>query len=224
MKPIVRVIDDWFTARPLGLIVEGKVGAGRIVVCGFDLTRDSEDPVSRQMRSSLLRYIHSKHFRPATDISPEQIASLIALPKETRLPGVRSIKADSQEEGNDAANAVDGDPETIWHTPWSGVTTGFPHELTVELVESRAIGGVKLLPRQDGNQNGWIAECELYVSADGRSWGQPVARTKLPAIRNEQEVKFAKAVTTRFVKLRALSGHADGPWASLAEIGLIPGQ
>ena len=29
-EPIVRVIDDWVTARPLGLVVEGKVGAGKI--------------------------------------------------------------------------------------------------------------------------------------------------------------------------------------------------
>jgi hypothetical protein len=37
-QPIVRVIDDWVTARSLGLIVEAQVGAGKIVVCGFDLT------------------------------------------------------------------------------------------------------------------------------------------------------------------------------------------
>jgi hypothetical protein len=78
VKPIVRVIDDWVTARPLGLIVEGKVGAGRIVICGFDLTRDADDPVSRQMRSSLVRYLGSKECRPATELAPEQIQSLIA--------------------------------------------------------------------------------------------------------------------------------------------------
>jgi hypothetical protein len=224
LKPIVRVIDDWFTARPLGLVVEGRVGPGKVILCGFDLTSDADDPVSKQMRASLLRYIRSDQFKPATDLSAGQIKSLIAVPKETRLPGVRSVKADSEEEGAEAANAIDGDPETMWHTPWSDHATAFPHELTVELIAPRAIAGVKLLPRQDGNRNGWINECEIYISADGRDWEQPVARAKLPATRNEQEIKFEQSVTTRFVKLRALSGHTDGPWASLAEVSFLPGE
>lgn len=80
LKPIVRVIDDWVTARPLGLIVEGRVGAGKIVVCGFDLTGDVADPVSRQMRTSLLDYMNSKRFQPAADLTVNQVASLAAAP------------------------------------------------------------------------------------------------------------------------------------------------
>lgn len=78
VEPIVRVIDDWFTARPLGLIIEGKVGAGRIVVCGFDLTADAAaEPVSRQMRHSLLAYMDSPQFRPKVEIRVEELRSLI---------------------------------------------------------------------------------------------------------------------------------------------------
>ena len=40
LQPIVRVIDDWFTARPLGLIFECKVGKGKLVVSGIDLLSD----------------------------------------------------------------------------------------------------------------------------------------------------------------------------------------
>jgi hypothetical protein len=80
-KPVVRLIDDWVTARPLGLIVEGRVGAGRIIVCGFDLTRDADDPVSRQMKRSLLGYLGSKRFPSTPEFTPEQIQSLIADPK-----------------------------------------------------------------------------------------------------------------------------------------------
>lgn len=80
LKPIVRVIDDWFTARPLGLIVEGRVGQGRVIVCGFDLTRDADDPVSRQMRASLLDYMASEKFAPRTEFTADQVKSLIAQP------------------------------------------------------------------------------------------------------------------------------------------------
>ena len=221
LRPIVRVIDDWFTARPLGLVVEGKVGPGKIVMCGFDLTSDSDDPVSKQMRASLLRYMGSNRFKPVTELTAAQITSLFTMPVQSSLRGVRSVTADSEEEGTEAVKALDGDPDTFWHTSWSGQPTPFPHELTVQLLEPRALAGVKLLPRQDGNHNGWIKDCEVYVSADGRDWGQPVAKATLPATANEHEIKFKQPLTMRFVKLRALSGYADGPWASLAELRLM---
>jgi hypothetical protein len=80
LKPIVRIIDDWFTARPLGLVLEAKAGTGKIIVCGFDLTSDSDDPVSKQLRASLLRYMSSDHFKPPTELSFAQITSLLAAP------------------------------------------------------------------------------------------------------------------------------------------------
>ena len=79
LDPIVRLIDDWVTARPLGLVIEARVGAGRIVFCGFDLTGDlSADPVGRQMRQSLLDYMADKSFQPKTGVSAAQIRQLLA--------------------------------------------------------------------------------------------------------------------------------------------------
>lgn len=76
-EPIVRVIDDWFTARPLGLVIEGRIGAGRIVVCGFDLTSATPDPVSRQMRRSLTSYMGGSRFRPAAEFTLDQVKHLM---------------------------------------------------------------------------------------------------------------------------------------------------
>jgi hypothetical protein len=82
LEPVVRVIDDWFTARPLGLVIEGRAGPGRLVVCGFDLTRDLEgNPVARQMLDSLVSYMSSGRFRPKTELSMDQIRNLAAEPK-----------------------------------------------------------------------------------------------------------------------------------------------
>ncbi|WP_010544539.1 glycoside hydrolase [Sphingomonas elodea] len=74
VEPIVRVIDDWFTARPLGLIVEVAVGKGRAIVCGFGL--DAEDPVSRQLVASLEAYMASGAFRPEAQVTPRQLRAL----------------------------------------------------------------------------------------------------------------------------------------------------
>lgn len=77
LKPIVRVIDDWYTARPLGLVVEGRVGPGRVIVCGFGLgDAAGADPVSRQLRSSLAAYAASPAFAPATELTPAVLAAL----------------------------------------------------------------------------------------------------------------------------------------------------
>jgi hypothetical protein len=77
VEPIVRVIDDWVTAHPLGLVIEGQVGLGKVVICGFDLTHPT-DPVSRQIRASLLNYMDSKSFAPKAELTADQIKSLVA--------------------------------------------------------------------------------------------------------------------------------------------------
>ena len=76
IEPIVRVIDDWVTARPLGLVIEAKVGKGKIIVCGFDLTGELNDPVSRQIRQSLLDYMARDSFHPKVEISSEELHTL----------------------------------------------------------------------------------------------------------------------------------------------------
>ena len=69
VKPIVRVIDDWFTNRPLALIVEGKVGKGKILISGIDLTTDLDKrPEALQMLFSLKKYMSGEKFNPNVEI------------------------------------------------------------------------------------------------------------------------------------------------------------
>ncbi|MGJ7032500.1 sugar-binding domain-containing protein [Niabella hirudinis] len=78
LKPIVRVIDDWVTARPLGLIVECAVGKGKLIISGIDLLSDSEKrPEARQLLHSLLDYMDSSRFNPVTAVTAEKIKALI---------------------------------------------------------------------------------------------------------------------------------------------------
>jgi hypothetical protein len=78
LKPIVRVIDDWFTARPLGLIFECKIGDGRLLVSGIDLISDNENrPEAKQLLYSLKKYMSSEKFKPAIEISSQKISELL---------------------------------------------------------------------------------------------------------------------------------------------------
>lgn len=79
LKPIIRVLDDWFTARRLGLVFEARVGKGKVLVCSIDLLSEQEDdPVSRQLLASLLDYMNSRRFKPKTEVTLEQLVGLMA--------------------------------------------------------------------------------------------------------------------------------------------------
>lgn len=79
LRPIVEVIDDWYSCRRLGLVVEARVGAGRLLVCGADLEAGLElDPVRRQLRASLLAYAASDAFAPTVEVSGAQVRELLA--------------------------------------------------------------------------------------------------------------------------------------------------
>ena len=78
IEPVVRIIDDWFTARPLVLIFETCVGKGKIIVAGVDLLTDAENrPEARQLLYSLRKYAAGKQFNPHNTISYEKLKALV---------------------------------------------------------------------------------------------------------------------------------------------------
>jgi hypothetical protein len=77
LKPIVRIIDDWFTNRPLGLIFEARVGKGKLLVSGVDLqTGISSRPEAQQLLYSLKKYMAGNRFNPLTEITAEKIKNI----------------------------------------------------------------------------------------------------------------------------------------------------
>ena len=79
LKPIVRVIDDWFTNRPLGLIFEARVGKGKILVTGIDLQSElARRPEAQQLLFSLKKYMAGKQFNPTVELKIYEINALIS--------------------------------------------------------------------------------------------------------------------------------------------------
>lgn len=77
VQPIVRIIDDWFTARSFGMIVEMKVGNGKLLMCGADLLTDADKrPEARQLVNSLLHYMKSDAFNPEQTVNADAIRGL----------------------------------------------------------------------------------------------------------------------------------------------------
>lgn len=221
LRPVVQVIDDWNSCRKLGLVFEARVGAGRLLVCAFDLDGDlTQRPAARQLRASLLAYAAGNRFKPSTTLDAAQVRSLFRDLNPVEKLGARIRSTDSQQGGYPGSHVLDGDANTMWHTAWGDNAPGFPHEIIVELATASRLAGISLLPRQDGNRNGWIKGYEVFISVDGQAWGAAMAQGDLPNDDSLKVVEFASPAEARFIKLRALSGHASGPWASLAEFGV----
>jgi hypothetical protein len=219
LRPIVQVIDDWNTNRRLGLIFEAKIGKGRLLVSGIDLKNNlNERPVARQMLQSLLRYMDSDDFAPRGSIDARLVQGLFRKP--SLLSNARLTMADSKTPGHEARNVIDGNPDTIWHTPWDQGAPAYPHEFRIELPNSGQIKGFTYLPRQDMS-NGWINKYEVYVSADGQNFGEPAAMGNFDQTRNKKKVLFDKSREGRFFRFVALSGFDGQIFASAAEIDLI---
>ena len=77
IQPLVRMVDNFFKNRNLGLIFEVKVENGKLLVCSPDLHNNVENrPVARQLRYSLMRYMESDAFDPRQILKFEHIELL----------------------------------------------------------------------------------------------------------------------------------------------------
>lgn len=133
-----------------------------------------------------------------------------------------SVAAVSSEEtsGDDspAAKAIDGDPDTFWHTRWSSNAPAFPHWIELDLGASYGVDGFSYLPRQD-ESNTRIKNYEIYVSADGESWGDPVATGSFVTGTAVSQVTF-DAADGRYVRLVGLSSQNGAKFGGAAELGV----
>jgi hypothetical protein len=160
----------------------------------------------------------SSAFSPKLTINAEHIQGLFKKP--TLLSRARITMVDSQAPGHEAQNAIDDNPNTIWHTSWQPTPKPYPHEIQIELPEPIAIKGLKYTPRQD-QSNGWISEYQVYVSDDGKIWGKPCAAGTFQKERSDKNI-ILKATTGKFIRFVALSGFDDQPFAAIAELDIIP--
>ena len=65
-KPIAQPVDDFHRNNKVGSIFELRVGKGAILVCGYNLNSDL--PVARQLKNSLMKYMRSPDFNPQYNV------------------------------------------------------------------------------------------------------------------------------------------------------------
>ncbi len=221
-RPLVQMIDGWKVNRKLAVVTEARVGPGRLAVCSIDLEHDlASRPVARQFRASLLRYLQSPEFRPRDAVAPEAVAALFEPGRRNLLrTGGALVTASSAAADYPATNLIDGDPATLWHTPWGPGAPRPPHAIMIDLRQPTAVKGLRIQPRRD-NDRGRIAEFAIYASSDARAWGEPLVVGRWPNTAEEHEVHFPRPFTTRHLKLEIRSSAGAREFASAAEIDIV---
>lgn len=76
------------------------------------------------------------------------------------------IYADSEEldeANNVATNVFDLQESTFWHTNYSSTNVGYPHQIVIDLGETKAITGFSYLSRAESNQTGMIKDYRIYT-------------------------------------------------------------
>jgi beta-galactosidase len=218
LQPMVQPIDDWNRNHRLGLIFECRIGPGRLMVCSANLdSSPAAPPVALQLRRSLIEYMNSTRFQPKVAASVQDLRGLFFDTQiMKRLGATASANAVPV---NPAANVLDGDPNTYWLAGGKGAH--HPHELTLQFPGPVSMSGLLFMPRQNHREHeGDIREYAILVSDDGSQW-QELLRGELVSTFAPQQVRFAERLTTRHLRIRALSGFGTDPTAALAEVAPI---
>ena len=130
------------------------------------------------------------------------------------------VSADSQQGGNEARYAIDNNTSTFWHTQWGSVEPRCPHTLIVDMVRTYRVTAFTYLSRQDGNENGMVKAYEVYLSNDGKTWGQPVATGEFQKTTALQVATLKTPTTGRYLKFVAKSEINGNAWTSAAEVSI----
>ncbi|MCA9267913.1 MAG: sulfatase-like hydrolase/transferase [Planctomycetales bacterium] len=171
------------------------------------------------------REIHERDRRAKFGGKPQPtVGEIHRLPVENRLSQEKwkILRVSSQAAGSDrqAVCAIDGDPTTHWHTRFQPKIDKHPHDLVIDLGQVETIRGVRYLARQDGGWNGAVAQCEVSISLSPDDFPAPAVKTTFAKSREPQEAA-CEPTEGRYVRVRVLSEVNGGPWASIAEFGLV---
>lgn len=94
-RPLVQPIDTWFMNRRLALIMEARVGNGKIIVSSADLVTDTAHHVAaRQLLYSLQRYMASAQFHPKDTVDIKVLKDLFISPSKEVWKNFSNITPD----------------------------------------------------------------------------------------------------------------------------------
>lgn len=193
LSPIVRSIDDWNRSLPLGLLLEARVGTGKLLLVSADLEGDFEKrPAAFALKQAIMRYAVSEEFSPSYNLEPEQIAEkLFPTGRMETLIEDCTIEGDAE---------VKGRMELFSANPNRSVKIkkmDFPVILNITLKKSIAARGWLYLPEQnDRAHEGFVQDYVLEYQDVTNHW-QQAAKGRLLNTGLSQKILFEKEITAQ---------------------------
>lgn len=91
-RPVVQVIDNIERNHKLGLVMEWKVGAGKLLVCMSDLEKAAQYPEGKAFCQSVIDYMRSADFNPSAEITVDELKKKLAeKPRQVSLKELNNI-------------------------------------------------------------------------------------------------------------------------------------
>jgi len=118
---------------------------------------------------------------------------------------------------------VDSNPRSIWR---SKAEQGMPQSVVVDLGEELKLVGFTYLPTQQRYIDGTISHYSLYLSQDGKNWGEAVSSGEFSNIKNSpiRQTKTFDPVTARYLKFVGEREINDKDFISIAELGVLTSE
>ena len=91
----------------------------------------------------------------------------LSLSAQNRKVNIVKAEASSSQQGVNASLVIDGDYNTIWHTPYDrnqGSSTKFPVDLILTFEETTHVGFMRYIPRQDGDYFSGNWQGDVFIS------------------------------------------------------------
>jgi hypothetical protein len=217
LQPIVQPVDDWNRNYKLGMIFEAHVGRGKLLVSSADLENDLDTRVvARQLRQSILNYMAGAKFDPQVSFTPADFRAVLFDTRVMKKLGAKVLSA------GDAANAIDGDPNTFWLAGNQKDAARQNQELTISFPDAVSFNGLVIMPRQNHRDHeGDVREYLIQASDDGATWRE-IGRGALVSTFNPQKILFDQNVSAKFIKFVSLSGFgALDKTTAIADLAVI---
>jgi len=128
------------------------------------------------------------------------------------------VAASSFESGEgDPIHAIDGDPDTFWHSRWSGELAQPPHHLIIDFGKALNVAAINYTARKDMD-HGHVRDYEIYLSDDPKEWGTPAAKGRIRRNAEEETIRLPQPVKARYLKFVALNEQSGQAYATVAEL------
>ncbi|MFV9550788.1 DUF3472 domain-containing protein [Algibacter sp. PT7-4] len=128
-----------------------------------------------------------------------------------------STQEDNGGEGDTgrAADVLDGNLDSYWHSCWSGCTATPPHHITIDLGAETNADGVRFNQRQSLSRA--VKNIEIQISTDNTNWTS-VGNFELQNSKDVQDADFSATKTFRYLKFISTTAHDGSDNAAMAEI------